>query len=206
MQAALDHIMQAARFTSITIAHRLSTIRRADKIAVINSGRVVEEGTYNSLVEKGEGGVFFKLSKKQEANAKEDLEMIEEVQRKLSADALNVDSSGGLSVDAVTPRVTPQVSAGSNNNSLDQAERGAAGDEKGAKAKKAKNNFSDRVGKMYAPEDKKFLVLGTVCAITVGVAQGSLGAMITKSIFSLQDYRALPPLPSDHFYHSRATC
>jgi hypothetical protein len=59
---------------------------------------------------------------------------------------------------------------------------------------------------MYAPEDKKFLVLGTVCAITVGVAQGSLGAMITKSIFSLQDYRALPPLPSDRFYHSRATC
>ena len=123
VQAALDRIMQKARFTSITIAHRLSTIRRADKIAVINGGRVVEEGTYGSLIGKGEGGIFFKLTKKQEANAKEDLEMIEQVQLRVNSGALAID------VEEEALRVDAQLSAQSNNSS-DQVERGAVGSEK----------------------------------------------------------------------------
>ena len=39
--------------TSIVIAHRLSTVRRADKIVVMERGRIVESGTHKELLETG---------------------------------------------------------------------------------------------------------------------------------------------------------
>jgi ATP-binding cassette subfamily B multidrug efflux pump len=36
--------------TSFVIAHRLSTIRDADKILVINGGRIIERGTHDELL------------------------------------------------------------------------------------------------------------------------------------------------------------
>jgi ATP-binding cassette subfamily B (MDR/TAP) protein 1 len=50
VQAALDEIMAAEQRTTVAIAHRLSTIRHADKIAVVDGGRVVEQGTYDELL------------------------------------------------------------------------------------------------------------------------------------------------------------
>jgi ABC-type multidrug transport system fused ATPase/permease subunit len=44
VQVALDNIMKNR--TSIVIAHRLSTIERCDRIIVIESGRVIESGTF----------------------------------------------------------------------------------------------------------------------------------------------------------------
>ena len=57
VQAALDKIMKQGSFTSITIAHRLSTIMHSDKIAVVQKGRIVEQGTYDELLAIGENGV-----------------------------------------------------------------------------------------------------------------------------------------------------
>ncbi len=48
VQAALETLM--VNRTTLVIAHRLSTVRRADRILVINRGRIVEEGTHEELL------------------------------------------------------------------------------------------------------------------------------------------------------------
>ena len=48
----------------LTIAHRLSTIKNADRIAVLDQGRVAETGTYDELLQL-ENGLFKKLVKHQ---------------------------------------------------------------------------------------------------------------------------------------------
>ena len=41
--------------TSIIIAHRLATIKQADKIIVMDKGRIVEEGTHDELLQREKG-------------------------------------------------------------------------------------------------------------------------------------------------------
>lgn len=53
VQEGLEQLMKGR--TSIVIAHRLSTIRNADKIVVLESGGVVEQGTHEELMNNGEG-------------------------------------------------------------------------------------------------------------------------------------------------------
>jgi ATP-binding cassette subfamily B protein len=50
IQQAIHTLMQDR--TAIVIAHRLSTIRNADRILVLNEGRLVEEGSHTQLVER----------------------------------------------------------------------------------------------------------------------------------------------------------
>jgi len=52
VQQALAALAQGA--TSFWIAHRLSTVQRADQILVLSQGKVVERGTHDELLEKGE--------------------------------------------------------------------------------------------------------------------------------------------------------
>jgi ATP-binding cassette subfamily B (MDR/TAP) protein 1 len=59
VQEALDRIMVGR--TSIVIAHRLSTIQNADSIAMIQDGKVIEQGSHLYLMSKGEGNPYYSL-------------------------------------------------------------------------------------------------------------------------------------------------
>ena len=58
VQKAIDQV--AKECTTLVIAHRLTTIRNADKIAVIEKGRIVEEGEHGELLEKK--GKYWEMS------------------------------------------------------------------------------------------------------------------------------------------------
>jgi ATP-binding cassette subfamily B protein len=53
-----------AEKTTITISHRFSTVRRADRIIVLEQGKIVEEGSHNQLI-KHKSGLYKEMFEKQ---------------------------------------------------------------------------------------------------------------------------------------------
>ena len=58
VQDALDRLMQSR--TTLVIAHRLATVRGADRIVVMDKGRIVEQGTHDELTRAG--GLYARLA------------------------------------------------------------------------------------------------------------------------------------------------
>lgn len=69
--SALDNITQkivsesldSLKCTRVVIAHRLSTIRGCDRIIVLDKGKIIEDGTYEELIEQN--GFFAELVERQ---------------------------------------------------------------------------------------------------------------------------------------------
>ena len=72
VQAALERLMQGR--ATLMIAHRLSTVRNADRIYVIDAGRVVEEGTHDALV--AQGGLSARLARQQSLDGTPSVETV----------------------------------------------------------------------------------------------------------------------------------
>jgi ABC-type multidrug transport system fused ATPase/permease subunit len=73
VQRAIDKMKDSlGTVTTIVIAHRLSTIKKADRIIVLKKGKLVEDGTHDSLLREYPDGTYAKLAKTQEAIENED--------------------------------------------------------------------------------------------------------------------------------------
>ena len=80
--SALDNLTQKQvsdslsklKNTRIVIAHRLSTIKQCDRIIVLDKGRIMEDGTYEELIQKN--GLFAELVSRQQINMKNPVESI----------------------------------------------------------------------------------------------------------------------------------
>ena len=64
-QKQVSDALDRLKSTRIVIAHRLSTIKNCDRILVMDNGAIIEEGTYNELIEKK--GAFAELVARQMA-------------------------------------------------------------------------------------------------------------------------------------------
>jgi len=58
--------------TTLIIAHRLSTVRRADRLVLLDHGRIVEKGTHADLL--AQGGLYARLYQRQFRNGDAELE------------------------------------------------------------------------------------------------------------------------------------
>jgi len=185
VQAALDKIMLELKATCIVIAHRLSSIRRCDKIAVVNQGQVVEQGTYDELVAIGEGGLFHRLVASQEKQdmedrlAREEKESAGEEANLVSQHAAAADDDHpGTMISACSTSSPKEVSAKANADHLD--------DEHKTKKEK-KPSVASRVGKLYHPKDKWRIPFGFVSCLLSGVCAGFVGLIIVHASFTFRD-------------------
>ena len=62
-QKQVSDALDRLKCTRMVVAHRLSTIRNCDRILVLDKGEIIEDGTYDQLIEKG--GFFAELVERQ---------------------------------------------------------------------------------------------------------------------------------------------
>ncbi|GAC95710.1 multidrug resistance protein 1, 2, 3 [Pseudozyma hubeiensis SY62] len=111
IKLALQREQEERGMTTILIAHRLSTIEHADSIVVLKNGRVVEQGTHDSLMQSkaaAEGGVYRSMVMQQrhladyEASSEDNDSDVNKLAKLADVDAKPASKSSGESLDALS--------------------------------------------------------------------------------------------------------
>ncbi|XP_078435342.1 ABC transporter B family member 11-like isoform X3 [Wolffia australiana] len=160
VQEALHRVMRGR--TTVVVAHRLSTVQNADSIAVVQKGRIVEQGSHEALVKNPEGA-YSQLIRLQESKA-ETRRNTSLVRRSISGD-FSHRYSGQLSV--TLPSIMPVNDA-------------VCGVEKAPPPPSL-----SRLAAINKPEIP-ILLLGAVSAAVAGVMMPLMGLILsnaTKSFF-----------------------
>jgi len=178
VQVALDEIMSKGSFTSVTIAHRLTTIKHSDKIAVVQKGVIVEEGTYDELLAIGEGGVFHMLAAKQEKNLTDDQQRMNEM--------------GGSKSEPNTPNIRPADGVGVVEGTVVGATSLEIEEPKDADGKKKKKpKQPDPMGRLFKSTgqgDGILYFVGIVSGGMTGIGKGMFGLLMMRSITAVASY------------------
>nr|GMD91548.1 ABC transporter B family member 11-like [Ipomoea batatas] len=95
VQEALEKVM--VNRTTVIVAHRLTTVRKADNIAVVHQGQIVEKGTHSQLLKDPEGA-YSRLLHLQEANKAEESRGGEDMTAESNIE-LEKWSLGSMSID-----------------------------------------------------------------------------------------------------------
>ncbi|CAN6228573.1 unnamed protein product [Urochloa humidicola] len=184
VQDALDRASVGR--TTIVVAHRLSTIRKADVIAVLDAGRVVERGTHDELVAAGEGGggVYAKMARLQKASGATEerrhrvVEAVESESNRVSFRSIEI-----MSVPSdFHPSPVPSFRS-VELRSVDLEDDEVAG--RNAAARRRRKPSQLRLLKMNRPEWKRALL-------------GCTGAIIFGAVLPLYSY-SLGSLPEVYF-------
>lgn len=190
VQGALDHVSQGR--TTIIVAHRLTTIQNADTITVLQSGKVIESGTHNELMQmkKGEGGgAYFQMVQLQQStiqrksrHASTHLSIYTSHQRQGSNPSIWASFSSMSSMEGSPPYLSAELSFSAE---MDQYYESNDKSLKGYSPVKASQW---RLLKMNAPEWKKSL-LGCLGAAGFGTIQPMIGYTLASllSVYLIKD-------------------
>lgn len=74
-QKKVSESLDTLKCTRIVIAHRLSTIRQCDRIIVLDKGKIIEDGNYQELIDKG--GYFARLVERQRLDNTSQMEAVQ---------------------------------------------------------------------------------------------------------------------------------
>ncbi|KAJ1376518.1 P-loop containing nucleoside triphosphate hydrolase [Sesbania bispinosa] len=187
VQNALD--LASRGRTTIIIAHRLSTIRKADSIVVLQSGRVVECGSHDELLQlnNGQGGAYSKMLQLQQAttqneNALHQINKSPHVMENLRSPNSSWHSTPTHHAFSSTQPFSPIYSISFTGSSFDDYNIENS-------EKSSHSNFSQwRLLQMNAPEWKHAL-LGCLGAIGSGICQPiySYCLGIVASVYFIKD-------------------
>ncbi|EQC42698.1 hypothetical protein SDRG_00425 [Saprolegnia diclina VS20] len=164
VQASLDHLVASGNRTTIIIAHRLSTIRNADRIAVLEAGNVVEEGTHDALLQLPHG-----LYKTLVDAQMKKVDMDEDLDDELSPAPVTAGRNRLHSRSRQFSRVSHQESA-----KHDDAESDAETD-----VEAAKDVPVSRIWSLSKPEMLNF-IFGGIGAVLNGAVFPIWGVLLTK--------------------------
>ncbi|GAA0164753.1 ATP-binding cassette [Lithospermum erythrorhizon] len=177
VQDALENVM--TNRTTVVVAHHLSTIRNADLIAVVNQGKLIEQGTHSQLI-RDEDGAYSQLIHMQEGkNAVEDSYGVDskKVEPSLSSEYEIIRSSSQrLSERRSSSNRSARHSFSVNDSGVPEEDDV----EKGLRQSSKKVSLS-RLAILNKPE-LPFLLLGSVAACVNGVIFPIFGLLLSKAI------------------------
>ncbi|XP_076950101.1 ABC transporter B family member 1-like [Bidens hawaiensis] len=190
VQEALDRFMIGR--TTLVIAHRLSTIRKADLVAVLQQGGVLEIGSHDDLIAKGENGVYAKLIKMQEVanetamnNARKSSARPSSARNSVSSPIMTRNSSYGRSPYS---RRLSNVSMSDFNPSLDGGHPNPNHQLEKLPFKEHASSFW-RLAKMNSPE-WTYALIGSVGSVICGSLSAFFAYVLSAvlSVYYNQDH------------------